>query len=322
MYKDKTVGIVIPAYNEEELLPVTLGTMPDFVDKMFVINDCSKDNTKQVILDLQKKDSRIVLIDHEVNKGLGQSLIDGYVKSRDEGIDITAVMAGDNQMHPDDLPAVINPIADGKSDYSKGNRLLSDEVVGLMPWHRLIGNSGLTFLTKFATGYWHVIDPQCGYTAISKRALKAIPIERMTKRYGYNADILNMLNIHNYKVADVEIRPVYGREQSKIKLWKYIPHVSCLLIMLFFRRLRDKYMIRNFNPLCLSYIFGSFMLVFVAFPLLLRVLYMYWRTQGAEAPQTSIICLMFATITGLQILLTAIQFDKEDNRELCVHGDN
>lgn len=316
MLKNKTIGVIVPAYNEELLIGKTLSSMPDFVDTIITINDCSRDRTKEVICGLMEKDRRITLIDHAVNKGLGQSLIDGYLKSREMRIDITAVMAGDAQMDPNDLESVVMPILDDIADYAKGNRLLIQDVAEHMPFHRLIGNAGLTFLTKFATGYWHVIDPQCGYTAISRRALMAIPIERMTKRYGYNADILNMLNIQNFAVADVEVRPVYDKEKSKIKLYKYIPHISCLLTKLFIRRLKSKYIIRDFNPLCLSYLFGMFLLFFGTIPFAIRLIYMYYLTT--EFPQTSLLCLMFITLIGLQVLLFAIQFDKEDNRPLCI----
>ena len=229
MYKGESVGIVVPAYNEELLIGKTLSTMPDFVDKIYVVDDGSKDRTKEIILEFQTKDPRIVLIAHVQNQGLGQSLIDGYVSSREAGLDITAVMAGDAQMDPDDLSSVLDPVAEGRADYVKGNRLLRDEVIFNMPRYRYIGNSALTLLTKFATGYWHIIDPQCGYTAISLKALTTIHIEEMIKGYGYNAHILNMLNLSNFKVCDVGIVPVYGEAKSGIKLKKYIPSVIKLL---------------------------------------------------------------------------------------------
>jgi glycosyltransferase involved in cell wall biosynthesis len=311
--------VVVPAYNEERLIAKTLTTMPAGVDAVIVVNDGSTDHTSEVIASLAAKDPRIDVITHEANRGLGQSLIDGYVRSRTRRYDVTVVMAGDAQMSPDDLPAVLRPVVEGRADYAKGNRLLVSDVAEHMPFHRLVGNAGLTFLTKFATGYWHVIDPQCGYTAISRRALAAIPIERMTQGYGYNADILNMLNVRNFRVADVEVQPVYGEERSKIKLRKYIPKVSALLVRLFFRRLIHKYLIRNFNPLSLSYIFGLFLLFFVSLPLGGRLLYMYYATE--QFPHTTMLSLMFVTIAGIQILLSAIHYDMEDNRHLCVHEE-
>ncbi len=318
MLENHTIGVIVPAYNEEKLIGKTLSTMPDYVDTLIVVNDGSSDKTAKCIEEHKKNDRRIILIDHERNTGLGQSLIDGYVMSREMGIEVTAVMAGDAQMNPDDLENIVAPIIDGVADYTKGNRLFVQGVADHMPTYRLIGNALLTFLTKFATGYWHVVDPQCGYTAISGRALSVIPIERMTKGYGYNADILNMLNIQNITVADVEVEPVYGEEQSKITLYKYIPVVSLLLIRLFFRRLNQKYIMRNFNPLCLSYVFGLLLFWVVSVPLGIRLLYIYFNYS--EFPQTTMLCLMFSSIASLQILLSAVQYDMEDNRDICVHS--
>ena len=318
MVENHTIAVVVPAYNEELLIGKTVSTMPAFVDAIIVVNDGSKDRTRAVLLEYQAKDPRLTIIDHPRNKGLGQSLIDGYVHAREQGYDITAVMAGDAQMSPDDLGAVLAPIVAGNADYAKGNRLLVADVAEHMPAYRLVGNAVLTILTKFATGYWQVIDPQCGYTAISKRALAAIPIERMIKGYGYNADILNMLNIRDFFVADVEVKPVYGMEQSKIKLRTYIPTVSWLLVRLFFRRLVQKYMVRNFNPLCLSYLCGAMLLLFGSLPLGIRLIYLYATSR--EFPQTTMLCLIFVTIAGLQILLAAIQNDMDDNRWMKIRA--
>ena len=316
MLRGKTIGVVVPAHCEERLIGRTIDAVPKFVDKIIVVNDGSSDRTLEIILDKQKTDPRVMLVNHDTNMGLGQSLIDGYLASRRLGIDVTATMDGDGQMSPEDLPRVVGPVVDGLADYCKGNRLLHADVTTSMPGYRLFGNAALTFLTKFATGYWQLMDPQCAYAAISGRALAAIPIERMTKGYGYNADILNMLNVCNFRVATVEVKPVYGEEKSGIRLREYIPRVSRLLVRLFFRRLIRKYLVRNFNPLCLSYMAGLFLLLFGSVPFAARVLYMYF--WGAEFPHTSFLCLMFLTIAGLQILLSAIQYDMEDNRSLFI----
>lgn len=314
MFEGKTVGIVIPAYNEEVLIKKTLSTMPDFVDKMIVVNDGSQDKTQKVVEEFQKKSKKIILINHKKNSGLGQSLITGYLRTREEGFDIVAVMAGDAQMNPDDLQGVIKPIAQNKCDYVKGNRLLREEVIERMPRYRYIGNSFLTLLTKFSTGYWNVIDPQCGYTAISKKALSVIPIDKMIKGYGYNADILNMLNLNNFKVTDVEVEPVYGEEKSKIKLKNYIPSVSKLLIRLFFKRITYKYAIREFHPLFFFYLFSIFNGIFVALPLTIRFFYLYFSL--GVVPSTTLIILNFSISMALFSLFFAMWFDMEENKRL------
>jgi glycosyltransferase involved in cell wall biosynthesis len=319
MYLGKTVGIVVPAYNEELLIGRTLTGMPEYVDRIIVVNDGSKDRTKELILEHQQRDPRIVLVDHPQNKGLGQSLIDGYVEARRLRCDMVSVMAGDNQMSPADLPKVLEPVARGVAHYAKGNRLLHDKVIERMPTYRFIGNSGLTLLTKFATGYWHSMDPQCGYTAISLEALEVIPIERMIKGYGYNAHILYMLNVNNFTVKDVEIEPIYGEEKSKIKLRTYVPRVSRLLVSLFFRRLIRKYMLRDFHPLILFYLFAGFSLIFVSLPLLVRFVYMY--VEIGEVPKTTLIILAFAATNALFSLFFAMWMDMEENERLWVRAD-
>jgi glycosyltransferase involved in cell wall biosynthesis len=320
MLRGKTIGVVVPAFNEERLIARTLSTMPDFVDHVIVVNDGSRDGTQAAVEAYRRSDPRVVLINHEQNEGLGQSLIDGMLRSRAMGIDVTAVMDGDGQMDPADLPAVVGPVVDGAADFCKGNRLLHREVARTMPAYRLVGNAGLTFLTKFATGYWQLMDPQCAYSAISGRALAAIPIERMVRGYGYNADLLNMLNIYNFRVAMVQVKPVYGDARSGIKLRTYIPRVSWLLVRLFFRRLLRKYIVRNFNPLCLSYLAGLALLLFGSAPFAIRILYIYAQPEFLF-PQTSMLCFMFVTIAALQILLSAVQYDMEDNRHLFVPVD-
>jgi len=310
VYKNHRIGVVVPAYNEELLLPETLAGMPAYVDKIFVVNDASRDRTLEMIEKRRAEDPRVILIDHEKNKGLGQTLIDGYLASARSDIDITAVMAGDNQMHPDDLSVLLERVIDDGFDYVKGNRLLHQNI-DFMPKYRFLGNAALTILTKFATGYYSLMDPQCGYTVIRNTALRGIPIERMTKGYGYNADILTMLNIRGYSVSDAEVRPVYGREKSKIKLWKYVPKTSWLLFRLFFRRLWQRYVVRDFHPLVLFYLFAFFNVIFLIIPLIVRFIHLY-RMEGV-APRTTLILLVFLLITTFQSILFAIWMDMDYN---------
>lgn len=311
MYKEHTIGVVVPAYNEAGLILDTLSGMPDFVDRMFVVNDGSSDNTLALIRSQQSQDTRIRIIDHATNQGLGQSLIDGYLASAaDDDIDITAVMAGDNQMHPDDLPGLLARIIDDGYDYVKGNRLLHQDI-RTMPSYRFLGNSILTILTKFATGYYMLMDPQCGYTAIKNSVLRKIPIDTMTRGYGYNADILCMLNIQGFSVTDQEVRPVYGREQSKIKLRNYIPKTSSLLLRLFFRRLWKRYIVKDFHPLVLFYLFAFFNSLFILLPFTARFVYMYITYD--ELPRTTLTILIFTFLISFQSILFAVWMDMDYN---------
>jgi glycosyltransferase involved in cell wall biosynthesis len=312
MYKDNKIGIVIPVYNEKGLILDTLCGIPKYVDAIFVVDDASTDSSLELVQQRSKQDSRIQIIKHETNKGLGKTLIDGYIASRKSDINITAVMAGDNQMDPDDLPLLLDKIIEENSDYAKGNRLLHQNV-SAMPKYRFFGNALLTILTKFATGYYFMMDPQCGYTAIKNSVLRAIPIEKMTQGYGYNADILCMLNIQRFQVTDVQVKPVYGREKSKIRLWRYMLKTSWLLVRLFFRRLWQRYIILDFHPLTLFYVFALFNTIFIIIPFTIRFFVMY--SQYNELPKTTLTILILTFLISFQSILFAIWMDMDYNRD-------
>lgn len=308
MYREHKVNVIVPAFNEELLIGDTLLGMPDFVDVIIAIDDCSTDKTNVIIREVSQNDDRINLIVHEKNQGIGQSLIDGYLASLETDGDVTVVMAGDNQMDPRDLPNLLDTLIDGNHDYVKGNRLLHADI-NAMPKYRYLGNSLLTLLTKFATGYYSLMDPQCGYTAIRNTTLGEIPIDSMTKGYAGNADILTMLYIRQYSVADCEVRPVYGEEVSTIKLYRYIPLIISLLSKNFVKRLWWRYVILDFHPLVLFYAFGAFISTFVATPLAVRFFVVYAQTD--DFPRTTAILFFVALMTAIQSLLFAIWLDME-----------
>ncbi|MDO5845164.1 MAG: glycosyltransferase family 2 protein, partial [Methanocorpusculum sp.] len=265
MYRGKKIGVVIPAYNEEKLILGTLEAVPEFVDRIYAVNDCSKDSTAELINSYAVSNSKICAIHHEVNQGPGAAIIHGYNEALFEGMDVIATMDGDGQMNPEYLYAIIDPIVDDRCDFVVGNRLLSPESrKGMSKW-RFFGNSVLSLLTKIASGYWQLMDPQNGYTAISKRALNVIPYQTMYPRYGYLNERLVMLNIYGFRVRNVAHPAKYGNEKSKIRYHTYIPRVSKLLLKLFLRRMKTKYIVFGFHPLVFYYLFGViFSLVAIA----------------------------------------------------------
>jgi len=312
VYKGKKIGVVVPAYNEEILILDTLKSMPDIIDCIFVVEDGSTDCTLALIEEQQQIDGRIQIIAHSVNQGLGKSLIDGYEASLKSDMDYTAVMDGDNQMDPDDLPVLLDQLVDHGYDYVKGNRLLHSNIRA-MPLYRFLGNALLTILTKFATGYYRLMDPQCAYAVIRNNVLAQLPIQNMTHGYGYNAEILTMLNIQGFSVTNVEVRPVYDREKSKINLWTYIPRVTILLIRLFFQRLWWRYMVRDFNPLVLLYMFGFSNIIFILIPFTIRF-FVLWRLQQ-KAPEVTLLILLFTTLITFQSLIFAVWMDMDYNKD-------
>lgn len=314
MYKDKRICIVIPAYNEEKLIAHTVEGIPDYVDDIVVVDDTSKDRTCEIVEGLKVNDDRVHLIRHEVNKGVGGAISSGYVWCRENDVDIAVVMAGDGQMNPDDLPAILDPVAENRADYSKGNRLVTGEAWQKIPRKRYLGNAALTFLTKIASGYWHVTDSQTGYTALNKTALHLLPIEDIYPRYGMPNDFLVTLNIYNMRVTDVPVTPIYGiGEQSGIKVRKVIFTIGALLVRLFFKRMTQKYIIRDFHPLILFYAFGGFLLL-IDVPLIVRLLWK-WGESG-RIPAINALTVVFVSLLAFQALLFAMLFDMEANRDL------
>ena len=315
MYRNRTVAVVVPAYNEETQITRVIDTMPAFVDCIVITNDRSTDRTSEVIRSHpQFGTPRIHLIEHSVNQGVGGAIASGYKCCRDNGIDIAVVMAGDGQMDPKDLPALLDPVVDDIADYTKGNRLVTGEAFKKIPKIRFFGNSALSLLTKIASGYWHVADSQTGYTAINAVALRAIDWDGMYKRYGQPNDLLVKLNVANMRVVDVPIEPVYNvGEKSGIKVRKVVFTIGSLLVRLFFWRLKEKYVIRNFHPLVFFYAFGFFglglsVIVFV------RLIFLW--AQSGHIPEITFLSWLFSFSTGFNSLFFAMWFDYEENKHL------
>lgn len=314
MYLKKTIAVVVPAYNEEKLIRQTLTSIPDFVDTIIVVNDKSTDNTAKIVLEIAENDKRINFIQHKANQGVGGAIVTGYKKARDLDMDVTGVMAGDAQMDPNELIRIIEPVANGSADYTKGNRLFYGDAWNMIPHYRYLGNSFLSLMTKISSGYWHIADSQSGYTAISLIALQRIDLDKIYKRYGMPNDLLIKLNQHDFRVRDVHIRPVYNvGEKSGIKLTHVIPKISWILLKGFWQRLFFKYVIKDFHPLVFFYLLG-FILLGASVPLTIRLLYV-WTVLG-DIPDINAMALVFAVISGLQALFFGMWFDMEYNKNL------
>jgi glycosyltransferase involved in cell wall biosynthesis len=311
VYEGKTVAVVVPAYNEEALVGSTVSGIPGFADRIFVVDDGSTDATSERA---QSADKRVELISHERNEGVGAAIISGYRRAIQEKIDVTCVMAADGQMDPDDLETLVRAIALDECDYAKANRLFTGQAWEIIPRTRYLGNAMLSFLTKIASGYWHVADSQSGYTAVNLDTLKLLDLERVYRRYGFPNDLLVHLNVVNRRVRDYPSRPIYGvGERSGIRLRRVVPRISWLLVKGFFWRLREKYVIRDFHPLVLFYSLGFLLL---AAGIILGLLETGLRIAGNPIPFATIVLVALFVISGLQLLLFAMWFDMESNKDL------
>ena len=312
MLEGKSVAVVIPAYNEEKLIGPTVAGIPNFVDRIFVVDDQSGDGTALAVEEIE--DMRVELIRHDRNAGVGAAIVTGYKRARDEGVDVTAVMAADNQMDPADLATLVGGVVSGECDYAKANRLFTGQAWQLIPRYRYLGNAGLSFFTKIASGYWQVADSQSGYTAVSLETLRMLDLDRLYARYGFPNDLLVHLNVWNRRVRDYPSRPIYGvGEQSGIRLRKVVPTISWLLLKGFFWRMKEKYVIRDFHPLVLFYLLG---LALSGAGFALGMLEVVLRLMGNPIPVATIVLVALLVVSGLQLLLFAMWFDMESNKGL------
>jgi glycosyltransferase involved in cell wall biosynthesis len=277
MYRGSSVGVVIPVYNEAEFVGDVLETIPGFVDKVFVVDDRSTDETWSVITEYvagtppetdqaletatdgtaaltdgsgqgfaspDLVGDHIVPVRHQTNSGRGAAVKTGYRLALINDLDVVAVMDGDGQMDPDILDRIIDPVVEGTADYAKGNRLVSLEHCRQMSNWRLFGNTLLSVLTMVASGHWTIRDPQNGYTAISGEALDRLSLDDLYDDYGFLNDVLIKMNAHDFTVVDVPMDALYGDEESGIRYGSFVPKLSMLLLRGLLWRLWTKYVER------------------------------------------------------------------------------
>jgi glycosyltransferase involved in cell wall biosynthesis len=247
-YRNSVVAVVVPAYNESGFVGDVIEGVPTYVDRVYVVEDCSTDETWSEITAAASRvnDRRdptdpyeqvVVPIQHDRNQGAGAAVLTGYRRALDDDVDVVATMDGDGQMDPAFLPALLDPIVDGEVAYTKGDRLDDLDAVGDMSRWRLFGNAVLTGLTRVSSGYWRLRDPQNGFTAISTEALSSLDLSALYDRYGFRNDVLVHLSVAGYRIADVSHPALYGEESSDIHYTSFIPRLSWLLLRRFWWRL-------------------------------------------------------------------------------------
>ncbi|ELY48754.1 glycosyltransferase family 2 protein [Natronolimnohabitans innermongolicus] len=332
MYKGKRIGVVVTAYDEEDFVGEVIKTVPDFVDRVYAVDDASPDDSWTAIqeaaahvneraepaLQLAATDGgdarRVVPIQHEENRGYGAAVKTGYEHAAGDEMDVVAVLNGDAQMDPDILDRIIDPVVEGEADYAKGNRLLNPDDREGMSTFRFIGNSLLTGLSKFATGYWSISDPQNGYTAISREAIEELDLESITDRYGFLNHILTHLNVAGFRVADVSMSAVYGDEESSIRYVPFVRFVSLLLLRSFLWRLKQRYVVQRFHPAVVFYGAGSAGLAGGSAGLGASV----GRTLRGKEGFTGAIASFVALLVGVVSLGIGIYLDAQENETLEV----
>jgi glycosyltransferase involved in cell wall biosynthesis len=308
VYRDRTIAAVVPAYNEEAHIADVIRGLPELVDHIVVVDDASTDETSQQAKGTD--DPRLVLIRNDENRGVGGSIVTAHRKALELGSDIDVVFAGDDQMDPQYLPALLDPIIDDGFGFTKANRFFSRSSFVGMPRHRVFGNIVLSFLTKLASGYWHLFDPQNGYTAITKESLARLPLDDIATGYEFENDLLINLNIENIRACDVSVPARYGTEVSGIRLRQVIPAIGWLLFRGFWKRMIWKYTVRSFSPIALFFFAGLALVTWgVGFGI-----WVIAQTIGpAVATTGTVILSVVPFLIGVQLLISALVLDIQES---------
>jgi glycosyltransferase involved in cell wall biosynthesis len=301
MFSGHKIVTVIPAYNVQGQIRETVERIPEFVDLIIVVDDNSSDKTLEIIQ--QVKDDRVFIERTESNCGVGGATVKGLERGLKLGGDIFVKVDGDGQMDTDRMQELITPLFNGY-DYVKGNRFIHTEQLNQMPTFRLIGNFVLTFLTKLASGYWNLFDPQNGYVAMKRSTLESLNLGKLHKRYFFENDLLVNLNINRCKICDVSMPARYGDEKSSLKIWKIILLFPLLLMHRFLFRIYKKYILYDFAVEGFFYFMALFLMLF---GVLFGCYHWAWSIiSGSPATTGTVMIAVLPIILGFQLFLQAI----------------
>lgn len=318
MSRDDKVCVVIPAYRVESYIQDVIRGIPDWVWRIIVVDDASPDRSAEMAQALN--DPRVIVLKHDRNQGVGGAMLTGLNKALELGATVAVKMDGDNQMPPEYLPDLVRPVLDNEADFTKGNRFVHAQRIIQMPLMRRIGNMGLSFLIKLASGYWNVFDPTNGYIAIDMSVFNCLDQSRIQKGYFFESSLLMELNLARAVVVDVPLPACYAGEISSLS----IPRVACefpyLLLLGFFRRIWLQYFIVDFSVGSLFFLVGILLCLF-------GLIWGGWALRislvnHVPASTGTVMIAVLPFILGFQLLLQAIVFDVQNvpRRKRTWHG--
>lgn len=275
------IAVVIPCFRVRRHILEVLATIPAFVARVYVVDDACPENTGDWV-EQSCDDERVLVMRNPTNLGVGGAVMNGYRAALADGIDVVVKLDGDGQMDSEAMIELIAPIVDGEADYCKGNRFYDLEHIARMPPTRIIGNAALSFLTKISSGYWDVFDPTNGYTAIHAEVLRRLPLEKISKRYFFESDLLFRLNIVRAVVIDLPMDARYGDEQSNLKIFKVVPEFALLHAKNTLKRIFYNYFLRDMSLASIQLVLG---ILFTVMGLVLGIV--FWVHSASTGTLTS-----------------------------------
>lgn len=300
------LAVVIPCYRVRAHILSVIARIGPEVERIFVVDDACPEGSGALVAEAAR-DSRVDVIFHQRNQGVGGATVTGYLKALESGAEVIVKLDGDGQMDPVLIPALVAPILEGHADYTKGNRFHNVEDTRTMPFARLIGNALLSFLSKLSTGYWHIFDPTNGFTAIHAAVLRQLPLSKLSRRFFFESDVLFRLNTVRAKVLDIPMPASYGSETSNLSIWKSIPEFFIKHMINMSKRIIYNYFLRDFSLASLEIVFGLLLFFFgVGFGAVA------WRTSletGEPATAGTVMLATLPILMGLQLILAFLAYD-------------
>jgi glycosyltransferase involved in cell wall biosynthesis len=306
-FEQHCIAAVIPCYRVEREIQSVLATVPAYVKHIIVVDDASPDSTADLVNASAQNDIRIFLIRHSSNRGVGGAMITGYRKALELGAQIVVKIDGDGQMDMKHLPSLLMPLIDAEADYTKGNRFRDFKSLQKMPLLRRLGNMGLAFLAKAATGYWNLFDPTNGFSAIRSEALEQLPLDKLDRTYYFETSMLANLYLLGAVIKDVPMLARYQGEVSNLSIHRILFEFPPKLMVTLLRRLLLKNFIYDFSM-------GSIYLL-ASIPLLIFSLvfgiskWIHYASLNIPAPTGTVMLPTLCMILGIQLLLSAIEID-------------
>ena len=305
--RTKTVAVVIPCYNVAEHIGSVLAALPSFIDHILPVDDCSQDSGAEIIEKAALADSRILLIRHQKNQGVGGAMASGFRKALQFEADIIIKLDGDGQMDTRYLEPMVRRLCSGTCDFVKGNRFHDRLSIGNMPAIRRIGNMGMGFLVKMASGYWNISDPTNGYFAIRRETLEKLPLERLSPRFFFESSLIIELYYAGAHIHDMSMPAIYGTEKSNLSVWQTLFSFPGKLAKAFFRRMLLRYFICDFNINSLYILFGGPLFLFGMIFGLCK--WIHYGSLQMPAPTGTIMIAVLSIVLGFQMMLASVQFD-------------
>lgn len=302
-----TIGVVIPCYKVKGQILRVIDSMDDYIDRIYVVDDKCPDKSGEFVLANVKDNPKLEVIFNSVNLGVGGAVKEGYKKGLEDNCDILVKVDGDGQMDPKLIPKLVQPIISGEADYVKGNRFYYLGNVKAMPKMRLFGNSALSFINKMVNGYWNIMDPTNGFTAIHKFALNSLPLHKIDNRYFFESDMLVRLGTIRAVVKDYSIKSVYADEVSSLNISTILVKFPPKYINRFFKRLFYTYVLRDFNVGTLQLLVGSLLILFSSIFGIAK--WIESIETGLPASSGTVMVAALPFFLGFQLLIAALYFD-------------